>query len=391
MIIQGQYASADVKNVEHNQKTMSQIYSMLNSPAICNPVVIMPDAHVGKGAVIGFTMRVSDKIIPSVIGVDQGCGVLTAKIEKPAQTLSEIDMIIRAAVPVGFNIHPTSTVNDYQARVKPLAKKVGVDFDYALRSYGTLGGGNHFIELGKARGDYYLTIHTGSRKLGYATAMYHQKKAIREHKNKRLGLGTINELKQIYTGVELGRQIDMLREKTRGAAIQKDLVYLEGDSANEYLEDMYICQRYASVNRATILINICEALGVRHIVVAESVHNFISPTDNIIRKGAISAHKDEIVAIPINRSFGTIIGRGRGNPGWNFSAPHGAGRLMSRRQAKDSITQEQADDLIGDIYSSFNPIDECDLVYKSPQVIIDALADIVEIDYIIRPILNIKG
>jgi tRNA-splicing ligase RtcB len=388
MIINGEYTQADIKAVEYDEGVISQIYYMMQSPAINNHVVIMPDTHVGKGSVVGFTMRYSDMIIPNIVGVDIGCGMLTAKIENPNLELSEVDKLIREVVPVGFDIHEKAF---YQAP-KELSKKVGIDLDYASRSIGTLGGGNHFIELGTYNGEYYLTIHTGSRNLGLKTAVYHQNKAEAECRQRGSDYNTeLAKLKTVYSSRELGEKIAELKRTFDEKKSPKDLAYLSGNDASEYLQDMFICQEYAALNRKTILRNICATLGIMYEVVAESVHNYISKEDQFIRKGAISAQDGERVIIPINRTFGTIIGAGKGNSEWNYSAPHGAGRLMSRGVAKSTFTQEDADNLIGDVYSSYNPIDECDLVYKSPDSIIEAIAPTVEIQYIIKPVLNVKG
>lgn len=391
MIIKGKYTEAEIKAVEYDDGVVKQIYNMLQSPGINNKVVVMPDTHVGKGSVVGFTMPVTNRVIPNVVGVDIGCGMLTAKINAPKQTLQEIDTLIREVIPVGFNVHKFA-VDDSEGLTDLVEKLGSVSLNYVSRSIGTLGGGNHFIELGKHNNEWYITIHTGSRNLGLKTCQYHQKKAQEECRNRQFDYKKeLQKLKRLFVGKELGNKINELKLRSAKTRTEKELAYLQGDSVQEYLNDMYICQEYASKNRLVILEYICGKLCVGFSVIAESVHNYISPQDKIIRKGAISAYKNETVIIPINRTFGTIIGTGKGNAEWNYSAPHGAGRLMSRGEAKRNFTQEDANNLIGDVYSTNNPIDECDLVYKSPQSIIDAISPTVNIDFVIKPVLNIKG
>lgn len=327
--------------------TIKQLYNMLSSPAITGRVVIMPDTHAGAGSVIGFTAPVGDKIIPNIVGVDIGCGVEVFKISLNNTPLEKVEKIIRQAIPMGFNVRevPIRNFPDFQA----LADKVG--YDRYAHAIGTLGGGNHFIELGVYMDSYFLIIHSGSRQLGLRTARFHQARA---------GKG--------------------------------DLAYLEGDAAAEYLEDVKICTAYARLNRQVMAIEISHALGTRlipgfHIM---SVHNYVG-SDGYIRKGAIAARKGERVVIPLNRTAGTLIGTGLGNSEWNYSAPHGAGRIMSRGEAKRSISQADADAMMGNIVSSVNPVDECDAVYKPPEVIMEEIAETVRAEFVIKPVLNIKG
>jgi RNA-splicing ligase RtcB len=334
-------------------------------------------------------MPVGDKIIPNIIGVDIGCGMTAAEIVLPNISLAEMDARIRKWVPVGFNLHPFSP--PALQKFLDLGNKVGCPEETVKRSLGTLGGGNHFIEIGEYDGRNYVIIHTGSRNLGLRVARFHQEKAAKKHRTISTS-DFIGEIKSAYPKEEWGRRITEERNRRREMRVEKDLEYLEGDDVEEYLQDMYTAAEYAEANRQRILSEIIAALYSKSFQeIGSCVHNFISPVDRIIRKGAISAHKGQLVIIPINRTFGTIFGVGKGNPEWNFSAPHGAGRLLSRGKAKELYSQADADFLMGNIFSSNNPVDEADFAYKNPEEILGAIEESVEIKFIVKPILNIKG
>lgn len=361
LTLKGKYSTAIIHASEYEQEVIAQTIKMLNSPAITNPVIIMPDTHVGVGSVIGFTMQTSEKVIPNIIGVDIGCGMTAAEITLPQIPLAEIDARIRAAVPTGFNLRQ-GEFYPADKRFLALGKKVGCGEHVVSASIGTLGGGNHFIEIGEHDGKSFLIVHTGSRNLGLRVAKYHQEKASAK-----------------------------LSDRRKSLRVERDLEYLEGADVEEYLLDMFTAVQYAATNRETIVQQIAKVLGAPFKILGSSVHNYISDVDGIIRKGAISAHEGEFLIVPINRTFGTIIGRGRGNPDWNFSAPHGAGRLLSRSAAKKSYTQEDADALMGNVFSSYNPVDEADFAYKSPESIMGLVSQTMDVEFVIKPILNIKG
>ena len=354
----GKYSTADVFADEVDEGCAAQIMGMLNSPAITNPVKIMPDFHVGKGSVIGFTMEVGEYIIPNVVGVDIGCGMLTAGIGSPIYGSSDVDSLVRRAIPLGFNVHKEtklSPTND----AKELANKVGMDLDRLQNSLGTLGGGNHFIEFGRDdRKDLYVTIHSGSRQFGLKVAEFHQNRAIEFCKKE-------------------------------GIKVDKELAFCP---ASEYLEDMRIAQRYASENRQMMLELILHALDTGVLNQIECVHNYIDD-DNIIRKGAVNARLGEPIILPFNRTDGIWIMNGLDNPEWNYSAPHGAGRTMSRSEAKRNLTQEQVDTEMNDsgVFSSHNPVDEAPQAYKKPEDIQKYIGETAKLIFKIKPILNIKG
>lgn len=334
-------------------------------------VRIMPDVHAGKGCVIGFTADLKDKVIPNIVGVDIGCGMLCIELGKIELDLEKLDKIINNVIPSGRNIR----------------KQQLIDFDeinslYCLRelketkkfnkSIGTLGGGNHFIEVDvDDESTKYLIIHTGSRNLGKQVADYYQNLAI----------------KLCY-----GKEDSNIR-----STLPKELCYLTGKHREMYLHDMKICQRYAQLNRWYISKQILnnyfdEIFNIDKSF--ETIHNYIAFDDNIVRKGAISAKKGERVLIPINMRDGSIIAIGKGNEDWNNSAPHGAGRLMSRHKAKEMFKLSEFKESMKGIYSTSitgDTIDEAPFVYKPMQEIIDNIQDTVQIEKIIRPIYNYKA
>jgi len=397
IFIEGQYGKAYLTTAI-GPKLERQIRSMLSSPAIDGRVVIMPDAHPGVGAVVGFTMPYSGgKIIPSIIGVDIGCGVSMYRFQRPVNlSCSEIDKRIRGVIPLGFEHRSKALPNKRMSQYQDLARRVNGKSPGP--SLGTLGGGNHFIELGRMEKgtDVYLTIHTGSRRLGLDVANYYIRMSRQTVSSQSLAQyrAAVQQAKRENQGSLIQKKVQEARaEYLKSRCVNKDLCYLEGAQARAYMRDMYIAQRFARDNREAIAKQIMEVLNLPAILVAESVHNFISPRDNIIRKGAIAAHKGQRLVIPINRTFGTIIATGRGNVEWNYSAPHGAGRAMGRREAKGRITQQQADHVMQEkgVYSSYNPIDESDAAYKSPNLIMTAIEQTADIRRIIKPFLNIKG
>lgn len=353
----GKYSSAVVYANSVDDASAQQITSMLNNPAITNPVRIMPDFHVGKGSVIGFTMEVGEYVVPNVVGVDIGCGMLSAQIERPNLTVEEMDKAVRRAVPLGFSIHKEPKTS--MPLLLPLAEKVGIDVTRFNNSIGTLGGGNHFIEFGADSSDQmWVTIHSGSRNFGLQVANYHQ-----------------NLAKQYceYHGISVGKGLEFC-------------------PPNEYIADMMEAQAYASLNRYTMLDLILKELNIAVLNTIECVHNFIG-SDNIIRKGAVAAYIDDDIILPFNRTEGIWIMKGLGNPDWNHSAPHGAGRVMSRGEAKRALTQEQVDSDMrkSGVYSSSNPVDESPRVYKDPKEIQELVKDTAKFLFNIKPILNIKG
>lgn len=411
------------------QEAVDQINLLLAQEPFKNcKVRIMPDVHAGKGCVIGFTADLRDKVIPNIVGVDIGCGMLCVELGKIDLNLEKLDKVINENIPAGRNIREQKLIdfdkiNDlYCLRELKETKKFN-------RAIGTLGGGNHFIEVDvDDEGIKYLVIHTGSRNLGKQVADYYQNLAIELCSGKEEMFKRKEEIIKTYK--EQGRKTEIqkvLKEleaeyKQNKPELPNELCYLTGKYREDYLHDMKICQIFASDNRICIARQIlCNYFELpyyqgynsvrlrpeptpntfytqdivdKDFYYFETIHNYISFEDNIVRKGAIRANKGERVIIPINMRDGSIIAVGKGNNDWNNSAPHGAGRLMSRKKAKEIFRLEEFEKSMADIYSTSvvkETIDEAPFAYKPMQEIIDNIQDTVEIEKIIKPIYNFKA
>jgi len=392
---QGKYGKATSMIDEMDEATVGQIYEFLNHEAFTNQIAIMPDCHKGNGAVIGFTMPLDKKVIPNIVGVDIGCGMTSINVGKRVFekfTREDIDDIIRRKIPFG----PKYTINDvfekewdrfYKGTNRAIREfvmaynrytgrstlhidyplryvdqdlmiekcdMIGMDYHRYIHSMGTLGGGNHFIEISNSKetGDYWLTVHSGSRQFGLKVCQYHQRNA------------------------------------GKGA-----LAYLEDVDAFEYLVDMVIAQRYADMNRMVMATEIMKSLDLMASETVVSVHNFIDFNDFIIRKGAITSYKDQKMVIPWNMEDGIILCEGKSNPEWNYSAPHGAGRAGSRSWAKKRFSSEVAHDRMKSkgIFSSCVPVDEVKEAYKDPSIVekyLDPTATVIDR---LKTVMNFKS
>lgn len=386
-------------NIE--DKAKEQINELLQQEPFKDcKVRIMPDVHAGKGCVIGFTANLGDKVIPNLVGVDIGCGMLCVNLGKEKIDLERFDNVVKQSIPSGRNIreHKIDELDDILNLYCYRELKEQRKFNRAL---GTLGGGNHFIELDKDDdGNVYLVIHTGSRNLGKQVAEYYQNLAIELCSGKEKMLEEkeriIKEYKEQGRKEEIQGAIKELyqRYKDNTPDLPKDLCYLTGKYRDMYLHDMEICQRYASLNRKNIALEILRNYVILAEEQFETIHNYINFEDNIIRKGSIRANKGEKVIIPINMRDGSIIAIGKGNEDWNNSAPHGAGRIMSRLKAKELINLDDFKKSMEGVYSTSvteNTLDEAPFVYKPMQEIIDNIKDTVDIVKIIKPIYNFKA
>ena len=397
-------------NIE--QEAIDQINTLMEQPAFSDcKVRIMPDVHAGACCVIGFTADLGDKVIPNIVGVDIGCGMLTAELGRIDGSdnsivdyvtdidYEKLDNVIRTCIPSGRNVH--EEVKDVFLELKNLrcySKLKNVD--WLERSMGTLGGGNHFIEIDEGfEGRKYLVIHTGSRNLGKQVADYYQNLAIESMIGKdKLASEQdklIAEYKEQGRSSEIQDAIKELRNvwQNKNNDIPKELCYLTGKYRDDYIYDMKICQRFAKQNRLMIALKIMLRMGWCAIDLFETVHNYIDDS-NMIRKGAISAKNGEKVLIPINMRDGCIIGVGKGNEDWNYSAPHGAGRIMSRNKARESISMESFRESMEGIYTTSvceSTIDESPMAYKPMDEIIENIKDTVDISEIIKPVYNFKA
>jgi RNA-splicing ligase RtcB len=381
--IQGKYNKAKIMIDELEPTVISQIYAILNSEAFSNSnIAIMPDCHAGSGAVIGFTMEMNDYVIPNVIGVDIGCGVLGIKLGNfKSIQFEHLDKFIRMHIPSGFSRQSSKQTSKNTSYIEKsnytflddlsnASASTNQSLDMVVSQLGTLGGGNHFIEIDKSvEGDYYLIIHSGSRNFGLKVANFYQKIA-----KDSANLGALSYLK------------------------------IDDEVGKSYLKDMKIAQKFAKMNRyliAKVIVEEFFKLKIDKCAQIESVHNYIeidskqgSKIGGFIRKGAISAALDETVLIPLNMSEGTIIGRGKGNKEWNYSAPHGAGRIMSRSDAKSSLKMEDYKSSMNGIYTSCistSTIDEAPMAYKNVNIIKLAIEPTLEILEIIKPVYNFKA
>ena len=359
---------------------------------------IMPDVHTGKGCTIGTTMTVTDKVCPNIVGVDIGCGMYTVKLEDLHLDFEKIDEVCHY-IPSGLDT--------WGGRIERF-DLTGLRCYRALqntkrleRSLGTLGGGNHFIEIDKdTDGTCYLIIHSGSRNLGKQVAQIYQQLAIDLHSGKEDYFIRRDEIIRTYKAAGRRKEIQTaldnleLEYDAKIPDVPADLCWLYGKFLEDYLHDIEICQKFACRNREKIAEIILERTGMRSVDTFHTIHNYIDTRKMILRKGAISAYAGEKVLIPINMKDGSIIAVGKGNPEWNYSAPHGAGRVMSRAMAKNTLSLEAYKDSMEGIYTTSvneGTIDEAPMAYKSLDDIMDAVQDAVDIVTVIRPVYNFKA
>lgn len=363
-------------------------------------VRIMPDVHAGKGCVIGFTGALGNKVIPNIDGVDIGCGIFCANLGNIDIDLKKLDDFIKENIPSGMNVNKNK-VADFDLTQLYCYKKLK-HHQWIKNSVGSLGGGNHFIEIDIAPDkEKYLVIHSGSRNLGAQVANYYQDLA-----NQICNHDLLNYQSQrdtvLKTYKELGKEKEIQTTlKTLKKEFQKsknkipyELTYLEGKERDAYLHDMRLCQEFAVLNRFTIAKTIANYMGFDINNYFESVHNYISFEDNIVRKGAIRAQKGERVIIPINMRDGCLLGLGKGNQDWNNSAPHGAGRVMSRAKAMQTVDLEKYKKTMQNVYTTSvteSTKDEAPFVYKSLEEIKEHITPTVEVTKIIKPIYNFKA
>lgn len=384
-----------------DDKAVEQINLLLEQDAFKDSKIrIMPDVHAGKGCVIGFTGDLGLKVIPNIVGVDIGCGMFCANLGKIDIDYKVLDDFINSNIPSGMNVNDKKLVNFDLTRLRCF--KSLKNLEWVENSLGSLGGGNHFIEIDESEdGEKYLVIHTGSRNLGVQVADFYQDLADKlvnhdlegYYKKRDEILTTYKELgkeREIETALkELKKELEVSKE-----VIPYELAYLEDNNREDYLHDMKICQEFAVLNRLTIAKRIAEYMGWDIDNYFESVHNYISFDDNIVRKGSISAKLGERVIIPINMRDGCIVGTGLGNEDWDYSAPHGAGRVMSRMEALKNINLDEYKESMKNIYTTSvneGTKDEAPFVYKSLKEILEHIIPTVKVDKIIKPRYNFKA
>ena len=364
--IKGTYGEAKVFTAELDSSASGQIKALCEQPFITGSKIrIMPDVHAGKGCTIGTTMTIGDYVVPNLVGVDIGCGMLTVQLEEKRLNLPELDSFIHQNIPYGRDVRERTHRSHGRINLEDLRCYKKVDTRRAKESLGTLGGGNHFIEVDKDDdGTLYLVIHTGSRNLGLRVAELYQKKA--------------------YNAVGGRKQTE----------IPYELAYLTGEEKDDYLYDMAFMQRFAELNRRIIKEVILDGLKLHEVDSFTTIHNYIDTDKMILRKGAVSANEGERLLIPMNMRDGSLICTGLGNEDWNCSAPHGAGRRFSRTEAENSFTVSEFKKQMEGIYTtsvSKDTLDECPMAYKPMDEILGNISDTVRVERIIRPIYNFKA
>ncbi|MBF2455263.1 RtcB family protein [Listeria welshimeri] len=391
LTLKGKYNEATVYTDNIDDNTIGQIITLCSQPFVKDSKIrIMPDTHGGKGCVIGTTMTIQDKIVPNLVGVDIGCGLYVVKLKpgKLKMSFDKLDKVIRERVPSGSRTHDKAIDDfDLDGVIAPIHR------GWASRSIGTLGGGNHFIEVNQGSDGIYLVIHSGSRVLGKEIAEYHQEVAY-----KKLD-GLRKELKVAATKAKKTGSLKMANDFMSDRELVKldyDLSYVTGSDLENYLNDMEIAQRFAARNRYVMAQIILKAMKWDKAVISsfDCVHNYIDINNHMLRKGATSAQLGEQIIVPLNMRDGSILATGKGNPDWNYSAPHGAGRMLSRSNAKAQISLESYQKAMKDVWTtsvSKKTIDEAPKAYKSARQLLADVEDAMEIQEIIKPLYNFKA
>ena len=397
IILNGKYNSAKVFTDNIEQDAIAQIIAFCSQPMSEGAQIrIMPDVHAGAGCTVGTTMTITDKVIPNLVGVDIGCGMETVRLKEKHIELQKLDKLIYEKIPSGFAIREKPHRYGEKIDLTELYCYKHIDPLRAEKSIGTLGGGNHFIEADKGEdGSIYIVIHSGSRHLGVETAKFYQNEAYR-----RLNKSSDKEAAELIARLKAeGREKQIQSElkklaNTKTTDVPKHLAYCEGELFEQYIHDMKIVQKFAMLNRQAMMDEIIKGMHLHVEDQFTTIHNYIDTDTMILRKGAVSAQAGEKLLIPINMRDGSLICTGKGNGDWNCSAPHGAGRLMSRSQAKQSFTVSEFKKQMAGIYTTSvnaQTLDECPMAYKSMEDIVDNIGDTVEINEVITPIYNFKA
>ena len=395
--LQGKHTAAKIFTDTLEPEAIGQITQLLDQPFVEGSTIrIMPDCHAGAACVIGTTMTITDKVVPNIVGVDIGCGMFTARLKEKRLELNQLDRFIHENIPSGFNTRETPHKFYADTQIEELHCFKHIGERNASLSLGSLGGGNHFIEVAKCDdGELYLVIHSGSRKLGLEVAKYYQ-----EEGYKRLNKSSaadqkalIEQLKSEGRHTEIQKQLKLLDKETR-TTIPRPLAYVEGELFDSYIHDMKIVQEYAELNRKAMMQVITRGLKLHIEDEFTTTHNYIDTENMVLRKGAVSAQKGEKLLIPLNMRDGSLICIGKGNTDWNCSAPHGAGRLMSRTEAANRITLNEFKKSMEGIFSTSvvkSTIDESPFAYKPMEAITEHIGDTAEIVKRIVPVYNFKA
>lgn len=395
--VQGSFNTAVCFTPALEDKARQQIQAVCNQPEFAGcKIRIMPDVHAGKGCTIGTTMTIQDKIVPGMVGVDIGCGMETVELAEREVDFDRLDALIRREIPFGREVRETPHPLNGEIDLAELRCAGQVNLERAVRSIGSLGGGNHFIEVDRAEdGRLFLVVHSGSRHLGTEVADFYQ-----EEGRKALWGGANYQIQEMIARLKSEGRFREIQDailalkKEHHLNIPRDLAYVEGRLFEDYIHDMKLTQRFAALNRKAMADVILAGLGLTAAAEFTTIHNYIDTDAMILRKGAVSARVGEMLLIPINMRDGSLICRGKGNPDWNFSAPHGAGRLMSRKAAFSALSMDTFQKEMEGIYSTCvlpDTLDESPMAYKSLEEIVGQIGPSVDVVERIRPVYNFKA
>ena len=395
--IKGKFGAAKVFAEIAEESAVAQITALCNQPVSEGAKIrIMPDVHTGAGCTIGTTMTVTDKAIPNLVGVDIGCGMETVRLKEKHIELQKLDKLIYKTIPSGFDVRETPHRFAGQFDRSALFCTGQIHVPRAMQSIGSLGGGNHFIEADQGEdGSIYLVIHSGSRHLGVEVARYYQEEAYRQ-----LNEASEDEKQALIAALRAEGKEKQIQKALKALAaerrtdVPKHLAYTAGELFTRYIHDMKLTQQFAALNRRAMMDELIRGMGLHIAEQFTTIHNYIDTEHMILRKGAVSARLGEKLLIPMNMRDGSLICIGKGNDDWNQSAPHGAGRLMSRSEAKSSFTVSEFKKQMTGIFTTTvgsGTLDECPMAYKPMEAITGCIGDTVEILETIRPIYNFKA
>jgi len=397
--VMGQFNTAICYTPELEKVSEGQIRAVCDQEHFKDSKIrIMPDVHAGMGCTIGTTMTITDKVVPGIVGVDIGCGMETVRLAETEIEFEKLDQVIRRNIPNGRDIRDTEHPLNAEIDLDSLCCAEHVNLARARRSIGTLGGGNHFIEVDRNdNGELFLVVHSGSRHLGNEVARYYQEEGFNALcGSSRFQIDAkIKELKEQGRDKEIEKTIKQLKkQRAQATPIPKPLAYVEGELFEQYIHDMRIVQKLAMLNRKAMTDVILTGMNLTRVEEFTTIHNYIDTDNMILRKGAVSAQKGEKLLIPINMRDGSLICIGKGNPEWNCSAPHGAGRLFSRKDAFEKLSMEEYSREMEGIFTtciSNKTLDEAPMAYKTMDEIVEQIEPTAEIVDHIKPIYNFKA
>ena len=395
--VSGRYNQAKIFTDVVDQASIAQVIELCNQEfTVGSRIRLMPDVHAGAGCTVGTTMTITDKVVPNLVGVDIGCGMETARIREDHIELQKLDKLIYAKIPSGFAVRPAVHRYAGQIDLEELYCAKHIQMLRAEKSIGTLGGGNHFIEVDRDdEGRLYVIVHSGSRRLGLEVATYYQEEGYKvlNRTDEALLDQLTAEMKAAGRQKEIQKELKR-RKSQKLAGIPRQLAYVSGALFDQYIHDMKIVQRFAELNRQAMMDEIVKGMKLHVEEQFTTIHNYIDTDAMILRKGAVSAKAGEQILIPINMRDGSLLCVGKGNEDWNCSAPHGAGRLMSRGEAKQTFTVSEFKKQMDGIYTTSvgrATLDECPMAYKGMEDILENIGPTAEVTRIIRPIYNFKA